>query len=69
LHYLLVILHMYFLNLEDGTDELSRNVGKVLTLDAAKYPRRAQISRRVFVIQVPRHTVAKFTWTEKVKLG
>jgi hypothetical protein len=30
--------------LEDGTDGLSRNVGKGLPLDAALYPRRAQIS-------------------------
>jgi hypothetical protein len=32
-----------FLSLEDGTDTLSRNVGKRLPLDAALYPRRAQI--------------------------
>jgi hypothetical protein len=32
-----------FLNLEDGTNTLSRNVGKGLVLDAASYPRRAQI--------------------------
>jgi hypothetical protein len=30
--------------LEDGTDTLTRNVGKGLLLDAAWYPRRAQIS-------------------------
>jgi hypothetical protein len=33
-----------FLNLEDGTDTLSRNVGKGLPLDAVWHPRRAQIS-------------------------
>jgi hypothetical protein len=33
-----------FLTIEDGTDTLSRNVGKGLPLDAALYPRRAQIS-------------------------
>jgi hypothetical protein len=32
------------LNREDGTDTLSRNVGKQLPHDAAQYPRRAQIS-------------------------
>jgi hypothetical protein len=32
-----------FLILEDGTDMLSRNVGKQLPSDAAYYPRRAQI--------------------------
>jgi hypothetical protein len=32
-----------FLTLEDETDMLSRNVGKVLPLDAALHPRRAQI--------------------------
>jgi hypothetical protein len=32
------------LTLEDGTDTSSRNVGKGLPLDAAQYPRRAQIS-------------------------
>jgi hypothetical protein len=30
---------------EDGTDTLSRNVGKQLPHDAAQYPRRAQISK------------------------
>jgi hypothetical protein len=34
---------LVFLTLEDGTDTLSRNVGKGLPLDAALYPRRAQI--------------------------
>jgi hypothetical protein len=29
---------------EDGTDILSRNVGKQLPYDAAKYPRRPHIS-------------------------
>jgi hypothetical protein len=29
---------------EDGTDMLSRNVGKELPHDVAQYPRRAQIS-------------------------
>jgi hypothetical protein len=33
-----------FLTLEDGTDRLYRNVGKLLPLDAAYYPRRAEIS-------------------------
>jgi hypothetical protein len=33
-----------FLNLEDGTDTLSRNIGKGFPLNAAKYPRTAQIS-------------------------
>jgi hypothetical protein len=33
-----------FLTLEDGTDTLSRNVGKGLPLDVALYSRRAQIS-------------------------
>jgi hypothetical protein len=33
-----------FLTLEDGTDTLSRNVGKHLPLDVAQYRRRAQIS-------------------------
>jgi hypothetical protein len=33
-----------FLTIEDGTDTLSRNVGKELPLDAAVYPRRAQVS-------------------------
>jgi hypothetical protein len=33
-----------FLTLEDGTDRLSRNVGTELPLNAALYPRRAQIS-------------------------
>jgi hypothetical protein len=32
------------LTLEDGTDTLSRNVGKGLPFDAAEYPKRAQIS-------------------------
>jgi hypothetical protein len=31
---------------EDGTDTLSRNVGKQLPHDAIQYPRRPQISRR-----------------------
>jgi len=33
-----------FLTLEDGTDNLSRNIGKKLLLLAAQYPRRAQFS-------------------------
>jgi hypothetical protein len=33
-----------FLTFEDGTDMLSRNVGKGLPLDATLYPRIAQIS-------------------------
>jgi hypothetical protein len=33
-----------FLTVEHGTDTLSRNVGKGLSLDAALYPRRAQTS-------------------------
>jgi hypothetical protein len=33
-----------FLTLEDGTDTLSRNVGKGLPLDAVLNPRRGQIS-------------------------
>jgi hypothetical protein len=37
-------LFLDFLTLEDGTHTLSRNVGKGLPLDAALYPRRAQIS-------------------------
>jgi hypothetical protein len=32
------------LTLEEGTDTLSRNIGKGLPLDAALYPRRAQFS-------------------------
>jgi hypothetical protein len=35
------------LTLDDGTDTLSRNVGKGLPLDAALYPRRAQMLRWV----------------------
>jgi hypothetical protein len=38
------VLFMDFLTIGDGTDTLSRNVGKGLPLDAALYPRRAQIS-------------------------
>jgi hypothetical protein len=38
------LLFLDFLRLEDGTDPLSRNVGKGLPLNAALYPRRAQIS-------------------------
>jgi hypothetical protein len=38
------LLFLDFFTLEDGTDTLSRNVGKGLPLDAALYPRRAQIS-------------------------
>jgi hypothetical protein len=38
------LLFLDFLTLEDGTDTLSRNVGKRLPLDAALYSRRAQIS-------------------------
>jgi hypothetical protein len=34
----------YFLTLEDGTDTLSRNVGKGLPLEAALYPRKAEFS-------------------------
>jgi len=33
-----------FLKIEDGTGRLSRNVGKVIPLRAAQYPRRAHIS-------------------------
>jgi hypothetical protein len=36
------LLFLDILNLEDGTDTLSRNVSKGLTLDAALYPGRAQ---------------------------
>ena len=36
--------HLGFLTLEDGTDRLSRNVGKELPLHATYYPRRAQVS-------------------------
>jgi hypothetical protein len=32
-----------FLNPEDGTDRLSRNVGKILPLLAASYPRRSEV--------------------------
>jgi hypothetical protein len=40
-----------FLTLVDGTDTLSRNVGKGLPLDAALYPRRTQFSKmRVLVL-------------------
>ena len=35
---------MDFLTLEDGTDRLSRNVGKELPVCAALYPRRGQMS-------------------------
>jgi hypothetical protein len=35
---------MDFLTLEDGTDAMSRNVGKGLPLDAADHPRTAQFS-------------------------
>jgi hypothetical protein len=38
------LLFLDFLILEDGTDTLSRNVGKGLRLDAELYPRGAQIS-------------------------
>jgi hypothetical protein len=37
-------LFLAFLTLKDGTDTLSRNVGKGLPLDAALFPRRAQFS-------------------------
>jgi hypothetical protein len=40
-----------FLNLEDGTYALSRNVGKVLPLDATLYPRRAQISSQAKITE------------------
>jgi len=33
-----------FLTLEDGTDRLSRNVGRELPLYATEYPRRAPVS-------------------------
>jgi hypothetical protein len=39
------LLFLDFLTLEDGNDTLSRNIGKGLPLDAALYPRRAQISK------------------------
>jgi hypothetical protein len=35
---------LFFLILEDGTDTLSRNVGKGLPFDAALYPRRGRIA-------------------------
>jgi hypothetical protein len=38
-------LFLDFLTLEDGTDRLSRNVGKGLPLDAALYLRRVHISK------------------------
>jgi hypothetical protein len=40
-------LSLELLTLEDGTDSLSRDVGEELSLNAAQYPRRAQI--RYFV--------------------
>jgi hypothetical protein len=46
----------YFLNLEDGTDRLSQNVGKLLPLNAEQYPRSAQIpstSRRKPKVKKP----------------
>jgi hypothetical protein len=39
-----LLFFLDILTLEDGTDMLSRNVGKRLPLDAALYRRRAQIS-------------------------
>jgi hypothetical protein len=39
--------HLHFVTLENGTDMLSRNVGKGLLLAAALYPRRLQISKYV----------------------
>jgi hypothetical protein len=44
LGYNTALLFLDFLTLEDGTDMFSQNVGKGLPLDAALYPRRAQIS-------------------------
>jgi hypothetical protein len=41
---LVVIVYFGLLTLEDGTDTLSRNVGKQLPHDAAYYPRRVHIS-------------------------
>jgi hypothetical protein len=38
------LLFLDFLTLEDGTNTLSRNIGKGLPLNAALYHRRAQIS-------------------------
>jgi hypothetical protein len=38
-----VLFFSDFLTLEEGTNMLSRNVGKRLSFDTAKYPRRAQI--------------------------
>ena len=35
------------LTLENGTDRLSRNIGAELPLNAAQYPRRAQISTQI----------------------
>jgi hypothetical protein len=46
-----------FLTLEDGTDTLSRNVGKGLPLDAALYPRRAQISIFSHVREILKATI------------
>jgi len=44
-----------FLTLEDGTDRLSRNVGKKLPIVAAKQPRRAQFSTSKLAHYYHRH--------------
>jgi hypothetical protein len=53
---------MDFLILEDGTDTLSRNVGKGLPFDTALYPRKAQFARiflvRYFDSRRPRRKIA-----------
>jgi hypothetical protein len=41
---IILTIFLALLTLEDGTDTLSRNVGKGLPLDAVLYPRRAQFS-------------------------
>jgi hypothetical protein len=43
------VFFLDYLTLEEGTDMLSRNVGKGLPFDAALYPRRAQICFKIAV--------------------
>jgi len=38
------------LNLKDGTDRLSRNVGKIVLFYAAQNPRRTPISKKVIFV-------------------
>jgi hypothetical protein len=41
-----------FLNLEDGMDKLSLNVGKELPLYAAEHPRIKQHSEKIYIFMV-----------------